>query len=55
MVVMKRGEPGEQFVGDGEAVGGELLDGGVDVEAVEQHDSVERQAEDAELVLIPSR
>ena len=31
VVVLKRGEPGEQLDGDGEAVGGELLDGGVEV------------------------
>ncbi|MET9079774.1 hypothetical protein ABZX95_48730 [Streptomyces sp. NPDC004232] len=29
MVVLERGEAGEQFVGDREAVGGQLLDGGV--------------------------
>ncbi|GAB3175171.1 hypothetical protein GCM10027162_21440 [Streptomyces incanus] len=33
VVVLKRGEPGEQLVGDREAVGGELLDGGADVES----------------------
>ncbi|MBM4796017.1 hypothetical protein HXP44_29225 [Streptomyces sioyaensis] len=28
MVVLERGVSGEQIVGDGEAVGGELFDGG---------------------------
>jgi len=44
------GETGKQFVGDGEAVGGQLFDGGVDVEAVEQDYAVEGQPEGAELV-----
>ncbi|MGW2182687.1 hypothetical protein ACWCXX_32330 [Streptomyces sp. NPDC001732] len=51
MVVLEWGEPGEQFVGDGEAVGGQLFDGGVDVKAVEQDYAVEGQSEGAELVL----
>ena len=50
---MRAGGPGEEFVGDGEAVGGQLFDGGVDVEAVEEHHGVEGQAEGAELVLHP--
>jgi hypothetical protein len=37
VVVLERGEAGEQLVSDGEAVGGQLPDGGVDIEAVEQH------------------
>lgn len=51
VVVLEGGQPGEQLVGDGKAVGRELLDGGVDVEAVEQHHGVQGQAERAELVL----
>lgn len=51
MVVLEWGEPSEQFVGDGEAVSGQLFDGGVDVEAVEQDYAVEGHSEGAELVL----
>ncbi|MFD4668073.1 hypothetical protein, partial [Streptomyces halstedii] len=51
MVVLEWGEPGEQLVGDGEAVSGQLFDGGVDVKAVEQDYAVEGQSEGAELVL----
>nr|WP_020124749.1 hypothetical protein [Streptomyces canus] len=55
MVVLERREPCEEFGGDREAVGGQLLDGGVDAEALEEHHGVEGQAEGAERVLHPSR
>lgn len=51
VVVVERGQAGEQFVGDGEAVGGQLLEGGVDVKAVEQDNGVAGRPEGAELVL----
>src|SRR5260370_25120874 len=50
VVVLEWGQPGDQVVGDREAAGGQVLDGRVDVQGVEQHHGVEGEAEYAELV-----
>jgi hypothetical protein len=44
------GQPGDQVAGDREAAGGQVLDGRVDVQGIEQRHGVEREAERAELV-----
>lgn len=51
MAASERWEPGDVFVLDGVPGCVELLDRGVHVDGVPEHDAVEREAEGAELVL----
>jgi hypothetical protein len=55
VVVPERGEPGGQFVGDGEAVGGELLDGGAVGDEPEQAQGFEDPPVVGERVAQPGR
>ena len=50
MLADERAQPGRVFIADGVALGFQLLERGVEVDGGPQHDGVEDQAEDAELI-----
>ena len=52
MRVRERGQPGDVLVAHGLAAAAQVLDDGVEVARVPQHDGVEDQAERGELVFL---